>query len=313
MIDSLGRKIEYLRLSVTQRCNLNCTYCGRCKENTYEMTQQEIAFAVSCFAKCGIKKVRLTGGEPLVRGDIIKIAHDVSHTLGIEKTAITTNGILLPDFARELKKAGINGVNISLDTTDEKQYKAMTGADAFGRVLKGIEASLDCDFDFVRINAVLIKDVNDNQAESLIRFAKENRADVRFIELMPFSSEGENSQKIVTGKELLERFDFLRPIDKISDKSQPAKYYTAEGFMGRVGFINPISDKFCSRCNRIRMMCDGKIKPCLGSDTVFDGREYLLDEDKFINLIEKAAKSKAKGHTFECGYGAFHGLNKTGG
>lgn len=316
MTDSFGRKIEYLRLSVTKRCPLRCVYCkGEENKTENELSASEIEKIVRAFAVLGITKVRLTGGEPLMRNDILDIAKRIVKTDGIEKLAITTNGIRLKKYARGLKENGVSAVNISLDTLDREKYKSLTGCDCSESVLEGIEEALKCGFSQIRINSVLIRGQNDDDAESLILLAKDRKIDVRFIELMPFSDTGENEKLIVKGEEILRRFLYLQPITSKNPNGEKsvAKYYTADGFQGRIGFINPISEQFCSECNRIRVLCDGKIRPCLGSETEFDISDSLDDEEKLIEKVREAIMAKPKGHSFSCGYAGFHGLDKIGG
>ena len=316
MIDSYGRKINYLRVSVTKRCNLNCSYCGACneKDNT-ELTAEQIEKIVRAFAHCGITKVRLTGGEPLVRRDICDIAERISRIDGIKKLALTTNGIRLKELAPSLKDAGVTAVNISLDTTDAEQYKKLTGYDGLQKVFDGIAECEKVGLSPLRLNAVLIKGHNDSQAESLINIARNRKIDVRFIELMPFSDEGENESLIIKGEDILKQFPFLKPIssDKTDFEKSVARYYEAEGFKGRIGFITPISDKFCSECNRIRLLSDGKVKACLGNDEVIDLMDVIDNEELLRERVREAIISKPMEHKFTCGYGASHGLNKIGG
>ncbi len=317
MTDNFGREINYLRVSVTKRCNLNCSYCGAGKEkNDNELTAEQIEKIVRAFVKLGINKVRLTGGEPLVRKDICDIAKRISGIEGIKKLALTTNGVGLKQLAPRLRESGVTAVNISLDTTDRSQYLELTGSDSLEKVYEGIEECEKCGFNTIRLNAVLIRGQNDSQAENLINIAKNRKIDVRFIELMPFSSEGENEKLIVKGEELLERFSYLKPVVRKSDKESEknvARYYEADGFCGRIGFITPVSDKFCCSCNRIRLLSDGKVKPCLGSDVVFDLMPYIDDEELLLAEVKKAILSKPMEHNFNCGYGTSHGMNRIGG
>ncbi len=316
MIDNYGREINYLRVSVTKRCNLNCTYCGAQneKENN-ELTPDEIEKIVKAFALCGINKVRLTGGEPLVRKDICHIAERISRIEGIKKLALTTNGIRLKECAEDLKKAGVTAVNISLDTTDKDRFKAITGYDGLTKVFEGIDECERVGLSPLRINAVLIRGQNDGDAESLIKIAKDRKIDVRFIELMPFSDEGDNENLVIKSDEILKKFPFLKPVTSkgTAFEKSVARYYESEGFKGRIGFITPISDKFCSECNRIRLLSDGNVKVCLGSDEVIDLKPYLADEKLLEETVRKAILSKPMEHKFSCGYGASHGLNKIGG
>ena len=316
MIDSYGRKINYLRVSVTKRCNLNCSYCGVCNEkDDTELTAEQTEKIVRAFAHCGITKVRLTGGEPLVRRDICNIAERISRIDGIKKLALTTNGIRLKELATSLKDAGVTAVNISLDTTDPEQYKQLTGFDGLQKVFDGIAECEKVGLSPLRLNAVLIKGQNDSQAESLINIARNRKIDVRFIELMPFSDEGENESLIIKGEDILKQFPFLKPIssDKTDFEKSVARYYEAEGFKGRIGFITPISDKFCSECNRIRLLSDGKVKACLGNDEIIDLMDVIDNEELLRERVREAIISKPMEHKFTCGYGASHGLNKIGG
>ncbi len=316
MIDNYARDINYLRVSLTKRCNLNCTYCGAECEKDEELSAEEIEKVVRAFASLGITKVRLTGGEPLLRRDICEIAKRIKGIGEVKKLALTTNGVLLSDYAEKLKEAGVDAVNISLDTTDKKQYKKLTGFDLLHKVFEGIEKAQSVGLSPLRLNAVLIRGQNDDQAESLIQIAKNNKIDVRFIELMPFSNEGEDENLVVKGEEILEKFPFLRPCnqnDKTKFESGVARYYEAPGYKGRVGFITPVSDKFCSECNRIRLLSDGKIRPCLGNDKVIDIKAFINNEALLKEKVKQAILQKPNSHSFGCGYGNSHGLNKIGG
>lgn len=311
MKDNFGREISYLRVSVTQRCNLNCVYCGKaeCAKKETELIPGSIEKLVRAFAACGIKKVRITGGEPLVRKDIAEIVSRIHSVGGIETLALTTNGVYLAQYARELKSAGLDSVNISLDSTDGSTYRHLTGADVLKKVLEGVDEAEIAGLSPIKINAVLMKGVNSDGAGELINLAKDREIDVRFIELMPFSDEGENKSLLVTGDEILAQFPFLKPAGA---EEGTAEYYTAPLFRGRVGLINPITRKFCAQCNRIRLLCDGKVKPCLGYDTAYDIMPFINDEEKLINEIRSIILKKPAGHGFE-NKNTGHGLNRTGG
>ncbi len=316
MIDSYGREINYLRVSVTKRCNLNCSYCGAQNEKEYdELTVGEIEKIVKAFAFSGINKVRLTGGEPLVRKDICDIAEKISRIDAIKKLALTTNGIKLKEYAGPLKKAGVTAVNISLDTTDKEQFRSITGYDGLAKVFEGIDECERVGLSPLRINAVLIRGQNENAAENLINIAKDRKIDVRFIELMPFSTDGENEKLVVKADEILADFPFLKPViaKGSSFEKSVARYYEGDGFKGRIGFITPISDKFCSECNRIRILSDGKVKACLGCDEEIDLRPIIYSEQLLKETVRKAILSKPMEHKFSCGYGTSHGLNRIGG
>lgn len=314
MKDKLGRNINYLRLSLTQRCNLNCLYCGAECPDSDEMTVDEIRQVVEAFALCGINKVRLTGGEPLLRSDIVEIAAAVSGTDGVEKTVLTTNGIGLKKYACDLKAAGVSAVNVSIDSLDRENYRRITGRDCLPQVLKGLEEAERIGLK-LRVNAVLIRGENDAEAGALINLAKDRKIDVRFIELMPFSDTGKNEGLIVKGNEIIQKFNFLKPVEikKKGFEQSVARYFTAENFKGQIGLITPVSEKFCDECNRIRLLSDGKIKPCLGHEETYDLRPYFGSREKMVEVIKTAILSKPKGHEFACGYGNTHAMNKIGG
>ncbi|MCR5207998.1 MAG: GTP 3',8-cyclase MoaA [Eubacterium sp.] len=308
--DSFNREISYLRISVTQRCNLNCVYCGKedCAKKAEELSPVQYYKIVKTFSECGIKKIRITGGEPLVRPDITETVRLIRSIPEIETIALTTNGVYLKRYAKELKAAGLDSVNISLDSTDGSTYRRLTGADVLQRVLEGIDEAEKAGLSPIKLNAVLMKGVNSDGAGELIKLARERKIDVRFIELMPFSDEGESSELIVTGDEILERFPFL----EYTNTEGTAKYYSAYGFKGRVGLINPVTHKFCNECNRVRLLCDGRVKPCLGYDTAYDIMPFIDDSQKLKKELEKIIFKKPAGHSFES-EGAPHGLNRTGG
>ncbi len=311
MKDKLGREINYLRISVTRRCNLNCSYCGHKKDSRgKELTPDEILTLTAAFAKKGITKVRLTGGEPLVREDIAEIAEGIKGIDGIKSLYITTNGILLKKYAPLLRKAGVDGVNISLDTLDKRRFAELTGTDRLRSVKEGIEAALGQGFKSVKINSVLVKGRNDDEALRLMELARDNMLDVRFIELMPFSAAGENEKLVVTTAELLERADFLYPDENVYEGT--AEYYKADGFKGRVGFISPRSRKFCASCNRIRLLCDGSVKPCLGNEISYDLMPFIENKELLEQKIEEVISDKPLSHHFEKGE-FFRGLNLIGG
>lgn len=312
MKDNYGREISYLRISLTQRCNLNCVYCGVGKPDTDELSADEIEKIVRAASKLGINKVRLTGGEPLLRKDVAVITERIKRIEGIKKLVLTTNGVRLSGMAEDLKKAGLDAVNISLDTLDRERYKKLTGSDSLQLVLEGIDRALEVGLSPVRINSVLIRNQNDDEAENLILLAKDRKVDVRFIELMPFSEAGENEKLVIRADEILSKATYLKACEG-QKAASVAKYYKADGFMGQVGFITPVSDKFCDKCNRIRLLSNGQLKPCLGHNELIDLRSFINDEGKLTEIIRKAILSKPKGHNFECAYGNLHSMNKIGG
>ena len=296
MKDSFGREINYLRISVTQRCNFHCAYCGAEQPGANELTAAQFAAFAHAFARAGITKIRLTGGEPLIREDIAEIAAAVKEAAAPETLAVTTNGFLLKENAAALKAAGVDAVNISLDTLDPECFRRMTGRDALSAVLAGLEAALAQGFRHVKVNAVLLRGVNDGDAEKLVALAKDYPVDVRFIELMPRDDPAQHQRLLIPSEELLRRFPFLRPVPQ---DGGAAVCYAAEGFAGQIGFISPVSKKFCSRCSRIRLLADGKVKPCLGQKETVDLRPYLSDADRLYTAICQCIYNKPAGHHFE--------------
>lgn len=299
MLDRLGRTIDYLRLSVTQRCNLNCSYCGAVSGvPAYEMTPGEMLRCVRVFAALGVTKLRLTGGEPLVRADLAEITALLSPV--IPDINATTNGTLLtPSAARELKAAGLKRINISLDSLKPERYAAITGGGNLADALNGIENAMVSSLTPLHINAVLMRGVNDDEAGDFIRLAKEYPLTVRFIELMLLSN-AENAGKTVPGHEIRERYPDLAPVGGRATGS-PSVNYSAPGFQGAVGFISPVTEKFCAACNRVRLLSDGILKPCLGCAGETDLKPFFGDEEKLASAIRAAVYGKPTGHHFERG------------
>ena len=297
MIDRLGRNITYLRLSITDRCNLRCRYCmpeeGVCKKSHNDMlTEDEMVMAVEAAASLGITKLRLTGGEPLVKKNILSICRRVAAVEGIRDVALTTNGILLPQMAQELKAAGVNRLNISLDTLDPERYAYITRTGTLEQALTGLKVALDTGFDKVKINAVLIGGFNDDQIRDLTELTRRYPVDMRFIEMMPmYDNPDFNEGSYLPCTKVLEVLPELEPIEQ---DGSVAKLYHLPGAQGNVGLISPLSAHFCSECNRIRLTADGKLKPCLHS-----GDEYALkglDFDGMKAMLEKVIWNKPAWH-----------------
>ena len=256
-----------MRLSVTDLCNLRCIYCmpeGGVEKLRREdiMSVEEIAEVVRAAAACGITKVRVTGGEPLIRGGIIDICQIISATEGIRELCLTTNGILLPKYAGMLRAAGVQRLNISLDSLDPETYAKITRIGTLDSAIDGIRAALDTGFDAVKINAVLIGGVNDREIMSLLELTERFNVNVRFIEIMPIGESASWAEsRFVSASRVLEIAPEL--IDVGADGV--AKLYKLPGGLGTVGLISPISSHFCPTCNRIRIAADGRLKPCLHS------------------------------------------------
>ncbi len=267
MKDLYGRNITYLRLSVTDLCNLRCRYCmpieGVCKKKHSDMmSQEEMINVAKAAASLGIKKIRITGGEPLIKRNILSICENIAKIDGIEEVCITTNGLMLPTMAQDLKNAGVNRLNISIDTLDEHKYRYITRFGHLDTALEGIDKAMEVGFDYIKINTVLIGGFNDDEIEDFANLTWDNNIDVRFIELMPMMHGGYFDEcTFIPADFVLEMFgDELISCD---DKRGVASLYKFSGAKGRVGLIRQDVNHICSRCNRIRVTADGKIKPCL--------------------------------------------------
>lgn len=303
MIDKKGRKINYLRISLTDRCNLRCIYCMpkdgiEKKKHESIMHFEEIIKVIKSSATLGINKVRFTGGEPLVMKDIDKLIYETSKIQGIKDISLTTNGILLSDLVHDLKNAGLSRVNISLDTLDEKKYADITRGGQLNKVKDAINKCLSLGMEPVKINTVLMKGINDDEVGDLINLTKEIPIHVRFIELMPIG-EGAKYFKdsFISSEEIIGRYPQLIPVN--TEKSSTAELYKVSGAKGRVGFINPLSCKFCEACNRIRLTSEGGIKPCLHSEKEFNIRQYVDNEVLLTSALKDIIYNKPSEHHLE--------------
>lgn len=318
MKDSYGRRINYLRISLTDRCNLRCKYCmpegGVDKFPHHNMlTLEELYEITKTFVELGIDKIRLTGGEPLVRKGIVDFVRQVSTLDGVKEVAMTTNGMLLKDYAQDLKKAGLNRVNISLDTLDEEKYKIITRGGDLKTTLEGIEAAKKVGLTPVKLNTVLIGGFNDDEIEKLVKLTEKEDIDIRFIELMPIG-EAANwaKEKFIPTSIVLEKVKDLVPIPR-EDESSPAVYYKLPNGKGKVGLINPISCKFCANCNRIRLTSQGKLKLCLHSNMEIDIKEALRKGQDLKSLILDSIDKKEESHHLEEGKYITRNMNQIGG
>ena len=299
MLDNHGRNIDYLRVSLTDRCNLRCIYCmpqeGVDKKSHDDIIRfEQVLKVVKACGTLGIKKVRYTGGEPLVLKDIDKLIYDTSKIPSIEDISITTNGILLYDIADDLKNAGLNRVNISLDTLKKDKFKTITRGGDINKVLHAIEKCLKIGLAPVKINVVLIRGINDREIGDFINMTKNEPIHVRFIELMPIG-EGVKLYKygMMRSDEVIENNPELLPVD---DSSNTARVFKLKNAKGTVGFISPLSCKFCSSCNRIRLTAAGTIKPCLHSESEIDIKEYTDNEVLLTSVLKNSIFNKPTQH-----------------
>ena len=296
MNDEFGRDIYYLRLSVTDLCNLRCVYCmpeqGVPKRQHNEiLSVEEIEEIVQACVACGIRKVRVTGGEPLVRKGIIDICQRISAIPDIKELCITTNGTLLPKYASELRKAGVNRLNISLDTLKSEKYREVTRCGELNEVLSGIDAAMKAGFDNIKINTVLIGGVNDDEVPAFVEMTRDKNIHVRFIELMPIGEcAGWSRERFISNNSVLEKIPELTS----EGSSGVAQTYRLPGGKGTVGLISPISSHFCPTCNRIRVTADGKLKPCLHSADEVNLKG--LHDGQLVDTIAEAVRNKPQKH-----------------
>lgn len=306
-MDFYKREIDYLRISITDRCNLRCYYCMPAEgvefiEHQQILRYEEITEIVKVAVRLGIKKIRLTGGEPLVRPEAAKLVKMIKDIAGIEEISLTTNGILLEKYADKLKSAGLDRVNISLDTLQADKYKEITGFDKYQEVIAGINAAVKVGLNPVKINIVLMKGVNDDEIFDFINLSKCKALDVRLIEFMPAGNNASKAYDRYLGIDEVKKLIFskyaLLPVS-VEKGNGPAEYYKIAGGKGRIGFIAPISNHFCTDCNRLRLTASGKLRPCLAKEQEFDLKSILRKEKSTLNMEDvflQAIKAKPRGH-----------------
>ncbi len=314
LIDNFHRVIDYIRISITDRCNLRCKYCfdGSFNFIPHEelLSYEEIIRFVNTCAALGVTKVRLTGGEPLARKGIPYLLSEINKIPGIEDISLTTNGVFLGEKIVELKEAGLRRVNISLDTLKRERFAFITGVDAFDDVIMSIEKAMYAGLNPIKINTVIIKGFNDDEILDFAKLAKKFNHHIRFIEYMPFGdSDMWDRSKIITSAEIEERIRTVYELEPFISKDKgPAKMFKVNGGAGKVGFISPVSSHICSECNRIRLTASGMIRPCLFSDTEYDVKALIRggksDEEikAFIRdtVRVKPEKKHEIGHIKKC-------------
>ena len=297
MIDQFGRNVTYLRVSVTELCNLRCRYCmpaeGVCKKNHADMlTEDEMITAIEAAASLGITKLRVTGGEPLVKKNILSICRRAAAVPGIQEVCLTTNGILLPQLAKPLREAGVRRLNLSLDTLDPEKYAYITRTGKIEDFWEGFHAALDAGFEKIKLNAVLVGGFNDDEIVPLAELTKQYPVDMRVIEMMPMCDSAEfGEDAYIPFTRVLEALPDAQPVPK---DGGVAKLYRLPGAIGNIGLISPVSAHFCGECNRIRLTADGKVKPCLHSNAEYSLKGLAFDGMKA--QLEKAIRNKPKWH-----------------
>ncbi len=299
--DDFGRDIDYLRLSITERCNLNCFYCrlGEKQECQSSLSADEVLSATEIhkivlrFSMLGVRRIRITGGEPLLRSDLLEIVQRIAILPAIDDLSLTTNGVLLAKKAAELKKAGLMRVNISMDSLNPAVLKKITRGDVYAQLLEGIEASVKVGLVPVKINVVLMKGINDTEIEKFLKLTLNPSLHVRFIEFMPIGMEDKLWEKhFIALQEVIERCKKIYPLVKSSGSfgGGPAEYYQIKGSRGKMGFISPLSRHFCKSCNRLRITSSGAIKPCLFTADEIPLRPYLDNPGRFKFQVEQSLK-----------------------
>ncbi|MCF0137088.1 MAG: GTP 3',8-cyclase MoaA [Oscillospiraceae bacterium] len=297
MKDSYDRNINYLRISVTDLCNLRCRYCmpedGVCKKEHDEMiTEDEIICAVEAAASLGVTKLRITGGEPLIKRNIVSICRRAAAVEGIKEVCITTNGVLLPSLAGELRAAGVSRLNISLDTLDAEKYKYISRCGTLEGAVAGIRTALGAGFDRIKLNTVLIGGFNDDEIPALAELTRLYPLDVRFIELMPMYDSGDfGKEAYLPCSAVIDRLPELCPAET---DGGVARLYRLPGAKGSIGLISPLSDHFCGSCNKIRLTSDGKLKPCLHAPAEYSLKG--LDSEGMRSILQTAIMAKPLWH-----------------
>jgi GTP 3',8-cyclase len=324
-MDSFGRKVDYLRISVTDRCNERCLYCMPEGYKGWEtrpdhLTAEEILRVARVAAGLGFRKFRLTGGEPLVRADLTEIVRAMNQIPGVECVNLSTNGLKLAALAQPLRGAGLHAINVSLDALDPAVYRHITGGDVT-KVMVGIRAAVAAGFECVKLNCVLMRGVNEQELWPLVLFAAEHSLPLRFIELMPVTSTDVLTEKnfLPCGEamQLLAQKDELVPQPECKLGHGPAKYYLLKQTGALIGFIGALTNEhFCEQCNKMRLTADGKVRPCLGNHIEVDLRAALrngANDDALRQLMESALRLKPLEHEFRNNYQPCRPMTAIGG
>jgi GTP 3',8-cyclase len=308
LIDGHGRVHTNLRISITDRCNIRCFYCMPQEAVQFVprhelLTYEEIERFVRVVAKLGVNKIRLTGGEPLVRKDVPELVRRLAAVEGITDLALTTNGMLLGDLAGQLRSAGLHRLNISLDTLREETFQKISRRQGIARVLEGIFSAKQAGFTRIRLNAISIRGITEEEVVPLAQFARQHRLELRFIEYMPLDADGRwQMDQVLSGDRVRamieEQVGSLEPL-AVDDPSQPATDYRYLDGGGRVGFINPVTHSFCGNCNRLRLTAEGQVRNCLFSTVEWDARALLRgggSDDQLVELVRASIAAKKPAH-----------------
>lgn len=309
LIDSFGRRIEYVRLSVTDKCNLRCFYCipkgfKSFEDSANRLTFDEIEKIIKVFGELGVHRVRLTGGEPLVRKNLAELGARLSNLPGINDLSLSTNATLLEQHAKNLYEAGVRRINVSLDTLDQSRYADITGGGKLQSVLKGLQKAREVGFNPIKINMVVMKDTAPDEYQQIMEYCMRHHFTLRFIETMPIGSPGRaGSEQYFSLKVLKQRLD--RQFDLVPGLiagGGPARYYRINGSDFQIGFITPISQHFCESCNRVRISVDGTLYLCLGQNDKVELRPLLragISDEELKQTIVDAVLKKPERHEFD--------------
>lgn len=309
LIDQFGRQVDYIRLSITDRCDFRCVYC-MAEEMTFlprdeVLSLEECARLVKLFVNLGVSKVRITGGEPLVRKNAIWLFQEIGKLTNLKELVLTTNGSQLKQYASALKAAGVKRINISIDSLIPERFKKITRTGDLDKILAGLQASIDAGFEGIKLNTVLMRGSNDDEVSSLVQFAIDKKIDISFIEEMPLGDvDHSRSNTFVSNTETLKvlqsKYSLL---PSAFNTGGPARYWQVANSNTKIGFISPHSHNFCENCNRVRITCKGELFLCLGQEDKIDLmpllRAYPTDDQPLIDAILASMAIKPKGHDFD--------------
>lgn len=326
LTDRFGRRIDYLRISVTDRCDLRCVYCMsedmQFVPRAQLLTLEEVVRIGTVFSELGVSKIRITGGEPLTRRNVMEVFNQLGKRKEIRDLTLTTNGTLLNKFAADLRRAGVNRINISLDTLQPERFSNITRTGKLHRTMAGIDAALESGFDSIKLNAVILKNRNHDEVIELVEFAHDRGMDISFIEEMPLGVIGDHdrAEAYISSDEILEILRQRHELIPTTDSTGgPARYYRRSDNGSRVGFISPHSHNFCDTCNRVRLTAEGRLLLCLGQEHSVDLRRVVraspTDDTPLREAIVAAMDIKPRGHDFDLSSQPviFRHMNSTGG
>ena len=295
LIDRFGRKVDYLRISITDRCDFRCVYCMS-EEMTFlprehVLSLEELYFIAQAFAELGVKKIRVTGGEPLVRRGALELLENIGRIESLNELVLTTNGSQLEHIALALKKTGVKRINISLDTLDADKFKAITRTGDLQQVLRGIDSARNAGFERIKINSVILRDKNHQEVASLVQFAVDKGIDISFIEEMPLGMVSQHNRSAAyyssdcIKADLAAHFSLIASTEKTGG---PSVYYKVQGTQTRVGFISPHSANFCGSCNRVRLTVEGRLLLCLGNEHSVDLKQVIRSRPGDMSVLKQA-------------------------